>query len=280
MKIGLIINFEKEIAVSKAKETIDILSKKCDLICDESTYSRLNFSGVSSCANLFDECDICIIIGGDGTILHNAKKAAQYGKAVLGINAGRIGYLAGLGVNELDRLTELLNKNYKTEERIMLDVEHISGNNYEKYTAFNDAVISKGSLSRMIDIELLVGGHNLNYRADGLIIATPTGSTAYSMSAGGPVLDPLVENMVITPICPYSHFTRSIVLPSFEPVSTKVDASENKEAYLTVDGEVAVRILNGDIVNVNQSDTKVKLINLRRDNKYNFLERITGGCYK
>lgn len=280
MKIALVVNFEKEKSVDIAKKTIDIISSKAEILCDENTYNVLKNRCIIISKTPFEECDICIIIGGDGTILHNAKNASLHGKEILGINTGRIGYLAGLEEDELDKLLLLFEEKYNTEERIMLDVYHKTDKGEHKYIAFNDAVISKGSLSRMIDIELFVGEHHIPYRSDGLIMATPTGSTAYSMSAGGPVVDPSVKNIIITPICPYSYFTRSLVLPSQTEISVSVDLKDEREAFLNIDGEIAVKISNGETVKITQSATKVKLINLKFNNIYNCLERVTGGYSK
>ena len=225
------------------------------------------------CDDVFSLCDILIIIGGDGTIIHNAKLAAVASKPVLGVNTGRIGYLAGVESSDLNAISSLFCGGYKIEERIMLEITHLKDNEKNDYIAFNDAVISKGNLSRLIDINLNLEGTNIKYRADGLILATPTGSTAYSMSAGGPVVHPLVENIVVTPICPYSYFTKSLVLPKDTEISVSVDAIENKQAYLTIDGEIAVEINPNDEISAKICETKVKLININSESIYNCLER-------
>lgn len=280
MKIGFIVNFEKESALEIAKKAIDILKFKADLFCDAFAFKKLACDGVFSCDNLFEISDICIVVGGDGTIIHNAKLAAINGKPVLGINAGRIGFLSGLEADELEKLNSLIGGELNIEERIMLDIVHTSNNSVSRFTAFNDAVITKGNISRMIDIECNIDEHSLKYRSDGLIFATPTGSTAYSMSAGGPIVDPILENTIVTPICPYAYFTRPIVLPASKQLYIKVESDDIKEAYLTVDGEVAVKISSDDVIKISLSETKVKLINLRKDSIYNCLEKLTGGCCK
>ncbi len=280
MKIGFIINFEKNPALDIAMKAIEVLKNKAELFCDSSAFEKLSCDDVAACDNLFEQCDICIIIGGDGTIIHNAKLAAFEGKPVLGINAGRIGFLSGLEANELHKLNNLICGELNVEERIMLDIVHQSNDSVSKFTAFNDAVITKGNISRMIDIECVIDEHSLKYRSDGLIFATPTGSTAYSMSAGGPIVDPILENTVVTPICPYAYFTRPIVLPACKELFVRTESDDQKEAYLTVDGEVAVKLSSKDKLNISLSKTKVKLINLRKDSIYNCLEKLTGGCCK
>ena len=151
---------------------------------------------------LYKMADIIITIGGDGTIIRFAKRAAQDGKAVLGINAGRVGYLANIEQNEYNLLSKLATGEYSIEERMMLNITvKENGNVIGEYEALNDAVISSGYLSRIIDVTASVdGGDVIAYHADGLIAATPTGSTAYSMSAGGPVIDPDMKCVCLTPI--------------------------------------------------------------------------------
>lgn len=264
MKISLIINFDKNSANEIANKVVDMLhNNKVEILCDSVTKETLSNNIAIVDENHLQNCDFCVVIGGDGTIIHTAKIAAIYSKAVLGINVGRIGYLAAIKSTELDYLNNILNGEYEIEERIMLDVKKLSDNNEENYTAFNDAVITKGTLSRMLDMKLLVDGHEIKYRSDGLIISTPTGSTAYALSAGGPVIDPRVNDILITPICPYSFFTRPMIVPSFSDVSITADVLDNKEAYLTIDGELAVKIEQKDKIVISRSKTSVKLISLK-----------------
>ncbi len=135
----------------------------------------------------------------------------------------------------------------------------------KEYTAFNDVVLSKGALSRMTDIELSVDEHILRYRADGLIVATPTGSTAYSLSAGGPVVEPSVGNILVTPICPYEFIKKPIILPSEARLSVAADTDGDREFFLTVDGEIAVKIEKTDRVYIKKSNKTVKLIKYRAE---------------
>ena len=148
---------------------------------------------------LYSLADVIITIGGDGTIIRYAKRASQDNKPVLGINAGRMGYLANLEQNELGLISKLKTKEYFVEKRMMLSVTVVeNGKTVGEYSAINDAVITSGFISRIIDVSVSVGGDSINYRADGLIISTPTGSTAYSMSAGGPIIDPLTKYVYYT----------------------------------------------------------------------------------
>ena len=162
---------------------------------------------------VYAQADILIVLGGDGSILEAARRAAQRGTPILGINLGRLGYMAELEMGDLDELDRLFTGDYHIDARSMLRVELLSGNEIKSFCyALNDAVISNGSVSRMIDLELSEGGALVTtYRADGLIIATPTGSTAYSMSAGGAIVDPRVSCFCATPICPHSFIARPLI---------------------------------------------------------------------
>ncbi len=280
MKIGLIVNFEKDTSLRISQKVVEFLETKVELFCDINTYDILGDESLKVTDKIFEVSDFCIIIGGDGTIIHNAKMASLKGKPVLGINAGRIGFLSGLEAEELHKLNLIIEDNFDIEERIMLDVKHISDGSVKNFIAFNDAVITKGSISRMLDIKCRIDNRDLKYRSDGLIIATPTGSTAYSMSAGGAVVDPTLENMIVTPICPYTYFTRSIVLPASKELFIQTEADDKKEAFLTIDGEVAVKLMSSDKISVSLSNTKVKLIKLKNDSIYDCLEKITGGLSK
>lgn len=272
MNISLIVNFEKEKSKLTALNLIKSFEHKKDTMfyCQNSAKGMLKSDNIIFDSYPIPKSDICIVIGGDGTIIHTAKIAAKYSVPVLGINTGRIGYLASLDSDEAINVSKLLDGNYNIDERLMLNV---SINNKETYTAFNDAVISKGSLSRMIDINLKIDEHSINYRADGLIIATPTGSTAYSLSAGGPVIDPRVKDILLTPICPYAFFNKALIIPQDSTLTVTPINTENKEAFLTVDGEVAVKINDGDALTITKSDMKVQLINFNSTPIYERLER-------
>lgn len=186
---------------------------------------------------LYKAADVIITIGGDGTIIRYAKAAAKYNKPVLGINAGRMGYLANLEQNELELLSKLKHSNYFTERRMMLSVNVVeNGQTVGEYTALNDAVITSGFISRIIDVSANVAGDSISYRADGIIISTPTGSTAYSMSAGGPIIDPLMQSMCITPICSHSLAAKPILMSANATIKLKAFSKKRTEIFLTVDG--------------------------------------------
>lgn len=253
MKVGIFANYNKPHSKEIEKTAEKILkSQNIELLYEES--------------DIYKNSDIIVTVGGDGTIIHHAKKAAIYNKPILSINAGRIGFLAGLEKEEIDLLKNLINKNYKTEKRMLLNV---SVNN-KTYYCLNDAVISKGAISRMIDLNVCIDGGPLHFRSDGLIAATPTGSTAYSLSAGGPIIDPTVENILITPICAQSVGARSLVLNPDSLIKINVDKKNNTDAFLTIDGEVAIPV-DGDIIIKKEKEIYVKLIKINDKSFYKIL---------
>ncbi len=221
---------------------------------------------------LYSLADLIITIGGDGTIIRYAKRAALDNKAVLGINAGRMGYLANIEQNELSLISKLKTKEYFVEDRMMLNVEIFeNGNKINEYVALNDAVITSGFISRIIDISVSVGKDTINYLADGLIVSTPTGSTAYSMSAGGPIIDPLTESFCITPICSHSLSAKPILLGADNQISLKSFSKKRAEIYLTVDGRKVCNVKPSTEIKITKSDNTVKLIRLNDRSFYKTL---------
>jgi len=206
-----------------------------------------------------EKADIVVALGGDGTIIHIAKKAAIYNKPVLGINTGQLGFMAGLEANELHRMSYLFDGNYTTRSRMMLRISM----GEQEFHALNEAVVSRGSLSRMI--ELSVKNHEqsvVSYRADGLIVATPTGSTAYSLSAGGPIVDSAVECMLLTPICPHSLRSRSYIFDAAAKLTVSADLRADHSVYLTVDGEEGLPLLADEPITIEKSAYSARIIQI------------------
>lgn len=220
-------------------------------------------------------CDAAIAIGGDGTTLSIAKKAAEYKKPVLGINAGRLGFMSGLEQDELDLLKNVVTGDYEIDERLMLEAEIVkNGEVISTHKCLNDFVISRGNFARLIDINITCSGRNVsNMRADGVIISTPTGSTAYSMAAGGPVVSPEAECILATPICPHSLMDRSIIFSSDKELVIRAHNDKMNYPVLTADGEKAIKLDFDSEVRVKVSDTKAKLIKLKPENFYEILNK-------
>lgn len=237
------------------------------------------YNGIDICFGDYDEimsaCDIAVAIGGDGTTLNVAKKASLKNKPVLGINAGRLGFMSGIERDELNLLENLVSDNYKIDERMMLKAR-IFEDNVQKsvHHCLNDIVISRGNFARLIDISVICDGRNVsNTRADGVIIATPTGSTAYSMAAGGPVVSPEADCIIETPICPHSLMDRSIIFSADKELIIKASNDVRNIPILTVDGQEAVNLSPESEIHVSVSELKTKLIKLKPENFYEILNK-------
>ena len=239
---------------------------------------RMDFpeSGVQFCEDFYQGlavCDIVVAVGGDGTIIHAAKHAAMAGKPVLGINVGRLGFVAGLEADELEKLEGLVTGKYAVENRMLLQVDTVLDGAHQTYYALNDAVISRGSLSRILDFKVLFNSANMcGYRADGLIFSTPTGSTAYSLSAGGPVIEPNMDCLVYTPICPHSLFNRSIIFGTKSQLLVDIPANIGR-LYLAVDGETPLEVFTKDKLRFFPSDRFARFIRLGGYDFYDILNQ-------
>jgi NAD+ kinase len=273
LKIGLITNFNITEKANAAVQVANrLLREDAEILI--AAFNREKLMRMHKSRNEFQylplesvytESDILIVLGGDGTILEAARRAAQRGTPILGINLGRLGYMAELEMSELDNLSCLFTGNYKIEKRSMLRVELLSGGELKSFCyALNDAVISNGSVSRMIDLELSEGGVPVTtYRADGLIIATPTGSTAYSMSAGGAIVDPRVPCFCATPICPHSFIARPIIFSDESVLEVRNVCVREKMLYLTVDGRMNFELYRNQVVRITKSNLQTGLIRLK-----------------
>ena len=223
--------------------------------------------------------DLLICFGGDGTILHAARDAALHGVPILGVNMGSVGFMAELERSELPLLAPLAHGMYTTEERLMLDVKVLRGEKLiSQDTALNDAVISKGSVARVAEMEVLADGIKVTaITGDGVIIATPTGSTAYSMSAGGPIVEPASKSIIVTPVCAHQLAARAMVLAPDRVVTVQLPRGNRKYLYLSVDGGKAVRLTGGDRVEVRRSDRATQLVRLADRSFYQIIHQKLGG---
>ena len=209
-----------------------------------------------------DNADLLLVLGGDGTLLAAAREAAARGIPILPINMGSLGFLTSFTLEELyPALETALSGKAAIDERVLLLVERIHGDKVlTQQRVLNDAVVHKGTLARMIELELYIdGGFVCRYRADGLIVATPTGSTAYSMSAGGPIVHPSVESILITPICPHTLSDRPVVVPDTAQIELRLSES-SESLYLTLDGQTGSPAQVGDRVRITRAAERIKLI--------------------
>ena len=224
-----------------------------------------------SIEEIYSASDLIVGIGGDGVMLEAARRATPANIPILGINMGRVGYMTELEMTELDLLDEIFKGNFYLDERAMLRVEIRSNKGSNKFSAYalNEAVIANGTTARIVDLELSDNGRLVSeYRADGLVIATPTGSTAYSLSAGGPIVDPKLSCFCVTPICPHSLIARPLIFPDSAVLEVKNICVREKVLHLTVDGRATFDLFFGDTAVITKSALKTKLLRIKNEDFY------------
>ncbi|WP_294910602.1 NAD(+)/NADH kinase [uncultured Eubacterium sp.] len=277
MKISIFPNFNNDGVLQTCEE----ICKELDKLGVEYSVAKCNESDETGTLPLFfdtneliENCDIIIVVGGDGTTLNVAKAASLHNKLTLGINAGRLGFMSGLERDELSLLNRLVSGEYEVEERMMINARLMSENGTQNFICLNDAVITRGDLARLIDVTVKSDGRVITKnRADGMIIATPTGSTAYSMAAGGPVVSPDNSCFVVTPICPHSLVNRSIVFSSDKELEITVENDKNNTSYLSIDGEKSVTVTKNSKIIISKSEYVAKLIKIKPDSFYEILNK-------
>lgn len=281
MKVAVVVNASKETAINFLPRLIHKLNelKITPLLKRNLNNKRLvDFQNIKYYDNTEDMVkisDIIITVGGDGTIISAASYSAKFDKPLLGINFGRVGFVATMEPDDIDRLSNLLTGEYTTEKRMILKVT-VENPKLQKqiFLAINDAVISRGSLSRMVDLSVSVNNEKINdYRADGIIFSTPTGSTAYSLSAGGPVVCPCMECILLTPICPHSLFSRSVIFTKNDVITVKAVSGNGNasESVITIDGQYSLKLDDETIVKIERYEKSFNLISIEHKNFYTVL---------
>lgn len=217
--------------------------------------------------------DLLIVLGGDGTLLSAARQAAERKVPILAVNLGGLGFLTTVAQDEIYQiLEEILANKHRVSERVMLEAKVVrNGAVIRRQIALNDAVLNKAALARIMDLELHVDGEYVTtYKADGLILSTPTGSTAYSLAAGGPIVYPIVEAFVVTPICPHTLTNRPLVIPDSAKIEIDFKA-EDDAVFLTLDGQVGIELFRGDHIIVQQAPEKLYLVRPAKKTYYEIL---------
>ena len=220
------------------------------------------------------DIDLAMVVGGDGTMLHVARRLARFGVPLIGVNLGHLGFLTDISTDQMyEELTRILDGDFETEERILLEAEVVrDGKVLHAANAFNDVVINKGQLARLIEFETWLDGEFVNStRADGIIVATPTGSTAYALSAGGPILHPTLPAIVLVPICPHTFRDRPLAVSSDSRVEIVMTSTAQQNAHVTLDGQTNFSIQDHDRVRVRRAERPVTLIHPSRRNHYDVL---------
>lgn len=272
MKLSLIVNKDKPHAAAAARRVVqELLPYDVTLLsCEDCPVEGTTVLG--SAEEIIRECDIAVTVGGDGTIIHNAKFAAFYEKPLLGINLGRVGFVANIEPDELDELKKLVSGGYRIQRRMLLEITVEKDGEQRQFTAVNEAVIHRDTPANMVDISVELNGERIiSYRADGMMFSTPTGSTAYSFSAGGPVIEPDMRCILLTPVCPHALTSRQVVFGEDSVLSARVHPLSTLKCYLTVDGRNHIPISSDDHITVRRSPKELQLIILKEKNFYTLL---------
>ena len=274
-KVGIITNLNKDISAAYTMKVADWLTEHGMEVAFstelENVVGNRLFMEVEQ---LHLWCEFIVVLGGDGTILQAARTASLYDVPIFGINLGTLGYLTDVERSEaFAALEKVIKGEYKTEKRMMIEAE-ISGQGYEtrveRLIALNDICVLRGAVSKVITLDLKVNDIFMDtYRADGIIVATPTGSTAYNLSAGGPILKPDIELIAITPVCPHKIYSRSSVVSADDVVSLEIGECHGGEPILSLDGQEYVNLEKGQRVKIYKSSVHTTLI---RTNDFGFYD--------
>lgn len=246
-----------------------LLQKGVSLLVEDKSASLLGCEGVSF-EQMCEQSDFIISLGGDGTLISVCRRSFQYDKPILGIHAGKLGFLTDIQTEEIDTfLDDMFEGRYRIDTRMVLEITLHVKERQEHFVAFNDVVLSRSKISHMSNIQAYVNGDFFNaYYGDGLIVSTPTGSTAYNLSAGGPIVYPLTEALIVTPICPHSLTQRPLVLPGdFELSFTSAD-----ETLIVMDGQEKYKMCDVDRVSVKRANRGARLIHSLDRNYFDVLK--------
>ena len=277
--VALITNYNISEKLSAAMQTVEIISPYVEEILIPVTYKErimrsMNHKSQFSYKNpeeIYSLPEMVIVLGGDGAMLDAARRIAPAGIPILGINMGRVGYMTELEFDEIELIKKVFEGKYKINERSMLEASVESKNGQKKFSgyALNEATVTNGAAARIVDLQLSDGDELVHtYRADGLVVATPTGSTAYSLSAGGPIVDPKLACFCVTPICPHSLSARPLVFPDTANLKVKNICAREKVLHLTLDGRATYDLYYGDVVSIKRSPLTVKLVQIKEQSFY------------
>ena len=276
-RIGLIANPDKIASrqlIRKVARTIERHGR--DVLADSGTarMADLSVSSFPDVTSLAREVDLLLVFGGDGTMLAAARAVAGLATPILGVNIGSLGFLTEIPSSRVtEELPAIWEGNFSIEERSLLEATGTVSHDDLFQLALNDFVVSRGATSRLIELEVLVNGEPLtDYRADGLIISSPTGSTAYSLAAGGAIVSPSAAVLTITPICPHTLSNRSVIVSSESVIEVKV-RSQKLEIFLTADGQVQLPLFSGDRICVRRSTKSVRLVRLPKSSFFQTLRQ-------
>ncbi len=264
---AIITNPKKDTDGRYTKKVAAILEEKYSILYDKDFSSE-------TIHKMYEEADVIIVLGGDGTLLSAADSASSFSVPMLGINLGHLGFMADVEENNIEAsLKAFLKGEYTIDHRFMIDarIDKKDGSAL-RLSALNDIVVTRASYQRMVAFDIKVNGDHLaTYQGDGLVVATPTGSTAYSMSAGGPVVDPSLDVCIITPVCPHTISSKPVIVPGTAEIQIDFKSTFDDKAMLTADGKEGIRLCEGDVIKINASDKTLGLIRLLNRSFYDIL---------
>ena len=275
LKIGIVPNFTREKAFNVTSEVINYLEKfNIEYFFDRNSSDSfpIKVDNDKLASNLFEYTDLILVIGGDGSFIHAAKDAAVHKKPVLCVNAGNLAFLAGLEGNELGLIEKLISRDYTSDKRMMLEVI-LKEDNKEELLGYclNDIAIARFGDIKLIDLDVYCNDKKINsYRGDGVVISTPTGSTAYSWSAGGPVIDPDLRCITLTPICTHSPLNRTFVFNEKSVITVKAPNASQK-ICLSTDGDKSLELKDNFEIIIRQSDYYAEFIRIKSDEFFDIL---------
>lgn len=278
MNVGIISNLDKDENLEITRNIIDwFKNKQINIFYDDQISAELSITEARYCNDdLFKKSDLIVVLGGDGTLLNVARQASCNQVPLFGINLGHLGFLTETEVDDMYAAFErLIIGDYKIEKRLMLEAFVEDDNQSTRnFIALNDIVITKGNFARIVSYSFYVNDNFVDLlTADGIVVSSPTGSTAYSLSAGGPIVAPDVDALIVTPICPHTLHSRPIIVSSNDLVRVAVSKSNNTDIIMTVDGQEGIRLKPGDIVTVKKSRYYANLVKL---NDRNFFDVLRG----
>jgi len=273
--IGIIVKPHTELVKDKLEHLLDFLSKKnCDVLLDESVDGLTHNHDMVTRDELGNRCDLAITLGGDGTILNAARSLADQNVPMVGINIGRLGFLADISSDEIDTvLDDILSGKHIREERFLLEA-NVKRNDEIIFSgdALNDVVVHVRDVARMIEFETRINNQFVNHqRADGLIISTPTGSTAYALSSGGPILQSNLDAITLVPICPHTLSSRPLVVNSSSVVDILISETKQAIAQVTCDGQTSFDVDIGDHISIRRKQHTITLLHPQGHNNFDIL---------
>jgi NAD+ kinase len=262
--IGIVIKRNNQRALEIGIKLGNWLTKECGkrILCESELADHLQLTGHNK-AELTSQADLIVILGGDGTLLSIARHIQESSRPILGVNLGGLGFLTAITLDELFQvMNELLAGNYSLSRRMVLSVALYRGSRMiSRHNVLNDIVINKGAMARIIDLKTVIDNSLVNtFKADGLIFSTPTGSTGYSMSAGGPIVYPTLNCITVAPICPHTLSNRPLIVPPVVTIETTLTSTDSDDVFLTLDGQTGVSMQPLDRIVITKSSHSIELV--------------------